>query len=357
MNKTSIHILLALAIISFSTSCSEKSGKEEKDAEKSVAAMSEIYVDTMTLVSSAFNKQVVCNGRVKAANKSDLRFSKDGITVRLNVKEGQHVGKGDVIASLDKEEARREIEKAEHELFRAKIDLDDRIIGLGYDPDADDIPKDLLQRAEVSSGYYSAKYQLESARRAFADCDLKAPYAGRIANLDAKAFQKGDKVCTLIDDSSFEVEFKVLEAELENVRMGQHVKISPFISDTKEFDGTVTAINPQVDEKGLVKITAKMRGKDNEIIDGLNVRVIAEQKLDDMFVVPKDAVVERDGYHVIFRYRDGHALWTYVDVIHSNINSFAITGCKRKETSIAEGDIVITSGNLNLADGTEVKLH
>lgn len=159
--------------------------------------MSEIYVDTMTLVSSAFNKQVVCNGRVKAANKSDLRFSKDGITVRLNVKEGQHVGKGDVIASLDKEEARREIEKAEHELFRAKIDLDDRIIGLGYDPDADDIPKDLLQRAEVSSGYYSAKYQLESAKRAFADCDLKAPMPEESPILTRRRFRKATRCARL----------------------------------------------------------------------------------------------------------------------------------------------------------------
>lgn len=357
MKKIPIYIMIALTGMAFTVSCSNKGEKKEQEAERNAAAMSEIYVDTMTLVSSPFNEQVVCNGRIKAANKSDLRFAKDGTTVQLNVREGQRVGKGDVIASLDKEECLREIEKAEHDLFRAKIDLADKIIGLGYDPDADNIPKDLLQRAEVSSGYYTAKYQLESARRALGDCDLKAPFSGRIANLDAKAFQKGDKVCTLIDDSSFEVEFKVLEAEMENVRMAQIVKISPFISESKELDGTVTAINPQVDEKGLVRITAKIKGNDSEIIDGLNVRVIAEQRLEDMFVVPKDAVVERDGYHVIFRYKDGHAQWTYVDVIHSNINSFAITGCKRKETSIAEGDIVITSGNLNLADGTEVKLR
>lgn len=357
MNKTTTYIIFAFVLMTFFFSCSDKNKKTEREAERSAAAMSEIYVDTMTLVSSTFNKQVVCNGRVKATNKSDLRFARDGITVQLNVKEGQHVCKGDVIASLDKEEYLFEIEKAEHDLFKAKIDLDDKIIGLGYDPDGSDVPKDLLQRAEVSSGYYTAKFQLERAKRALADCDLKAPYAGRIANLDAKAFQKGDKVCTLIDDSSFEVEFKVLETELGNVRIGQKVKITPFISDTKEFDGLVTAINPQVDDKGLVKITAKMSGKDNEIIDGLNVRVIAEQKLEDMFVVPKDAVVERDGYHVIFRYKDGHAQWTYVDVIHSNINSFAITGCARKETIIEEGDVVITSGNLNLADGTEVKLR
>ena len=74
------------------------------------------------------------------------------------------------------------------------------------------------------------------------------------------------------------------------------------------------------------------------------------------FVVPKDAVVERDGYHVVFMYEDGKAVWTYVDVIHSNINSYAITGCLKKETAIREGDIVITSGNLNLADGSDVRL-
>ena len=50
-------------------------------------------------------------------------------------------------------------------------------------------------------------------------------------------------------------------------------------------------------------------------------------------------------------------MWTYVDVLHSNIGSYAITGCQRKETTIKEGNIVITSGNLNLADGTEVVIN
>ena len=31
-----------------------------------------------------------------------------------------------------------------------------------------------------------------------------------------------------------------------------------------------------------------------------------------------------------------------------------MTGNARKETKIEDGDVVITSGNLNLADGTEV---
>lgn len=316
--------------------------------------MSETYVDTMRLTLSPFNRQVICNGRISAAKKSDLRFSNDGIMLQLHVKEGERVGNGQIIATLDKEKRQREVEKAEHDLLRARVELTDKLIGLGYDADMKDVPDDVRERAEVTSGYYSAKYQLEEAKRALQDCDLHAPFAGRIANLEGRTHQRSDRICTLIDDSGFDVEFKVLEAELNSVRMGQTVRISPFISEELVLDGVVTCVNPQVDEKGLVKVTAAMRGHDDKLIDGMNVRVVVEEKLDNMFVVPKDAVVERDGYHVIFCYRDGRAVWTYVDVLHSNINSFAITGCKRKETTVSDGDIVITSGNLNLADGTEV---
>jgi len=345
----SLHVMLA--------SC--HNGGKDSDSEKvanHAQSMSETYVDTMRLTVSTFNRQVVCNGRIIAREKSDLRFTNDGITLTLHVKEGQRVRKGELIATLDKEQKRREVEKAEHDLLRAKVELTDKLIGLGYDADMKGVPEDVMQRAEVTSGYYSAKYQLATACAALEECDLRAPFSGRIANLEAKAHQRSDKICTLIDDSAFDVEFKVLEAELESVSKGLTVKISPFISEELVLDGIVTNINPQVDEKGLVKVTAKMTGRNDRLIDGMNVRIVVEQRVDDMFVVPKDAVVERDGYHVIFRYKDGKAVWTYVDVLYSNINSFAITGCKRKETSISEGDIVITSGNLNLADGTEVKI-
>lgn len=354
MKKTIFYLISALSLLS---SCGRGDKETKEDTPPEVLSMSETYVDTMRLTVSPFVKQVVCNGRLSAREKSDLRFESDGITLQLHVKEGQHVAKGQLIATLDKDRRLREVEKGEHDLFRAEVDLTDKLIGLGYDADMQGVPDDVMKRAEVTSGYYSAKYQLEEARRALAACDLRAPFAGRVANLDAKTHQKSDRICTLIDDSGFDVEFKVLEAELGPVREGREVIVSPFVAEDRVFHGTVTGINPQVDEKGLVKVTARLSGRDASLIDGMNVRVTVEENVGDMFVVPKDAVVERDGYHVIFRYRDGRAVWTYVDVAHSNINSFAITGCQRKETTIEEGDIVITSGNLNLADGTEVKIR
>ncbi|MBO4606528.1 MAG: efflux RND transporter periplasmic adaptor subunit [Prevotella sp.] len=351
-------IILTIAIGCIElVSCSSKKKEAPEEMEMHQQAMSETYVDTMTLRSTTFNKQIVCNGRLRAKAKSELNFLTQGVTAEIYVKEGMNVAKGALIASLDKRERLRELEKAEKELERAKVDLVDKLIGLGYDATMKDVPQDVMKRAEVTSGYFSAQYQLQSAKKALDECNLYAPFSGRIADLEARPYQSNNKICTLIDDSQFEVEFKILEAEYENVKKGQHIKVSPFVADSLSFEGVITEINPLVDEKGLIKIMARLENKNSKLIDGMNVRIVVEEEMRNMFVVPKDAVVERDGYHVVFLYQEGHAVWTYVDVLHSNINSFAITGCQRKETTIHEGDIVITSGNLNLADDTEVKLN
>ena len=347
-----LHLLAAFILLAACTSNKEEN-KDGSGMEMHQQQMSETYVDTMVLHQTEFNKQIVCNGRLRAKAKSELNFSGQGIIAEVFVREGQHIGKGKLIATLDKQDRQRELEKAEHELQRAKVELTDKLIGLGYN-DMNAVPADVMERAEVMSGYYSAKFQLQSAKKALEECNLYAPFSGRIADLEAKRFQKNDKVCTLVDDSGFEVEFRILEAELSGVRIGQKVKVTPFVQDSIQYEGRVTEINPLVDDKGLVKIKAQLSNRGNTLLDGMNVRVIVEEKMQHMFVVPKDAVVERDGYQVVFLLEEGRAVWTYVDVVHSNISSFAITGCQRKETTIKEGDIVITSGNLNLADGTEV---
>lgn len=339
-------------------SCQKENQTKEPQMEMLGQPINETYVDTTVLRMQPFNKQIVCNGRLRAKAKSELSFLQQGVTMQICVTEGQYVAKGTLIASLDKTERLRELEKAEHELERARVELTDKLIGLGYDATLEGVPEDVMKRAEVTSGYYSAKFQLQSVRTALAECDLYAPYAGRVASVMAEPYQRNDKICTLIDDSQFEVEFSILEAELPHVEKGMKVRMSPYIEDSLEYVGAVSEINPMIDDKGLTKVAATIRNdKKGLLVDGMNVRIVVEQQVQQMFVVPKDAVVERDGYHVVFLYENGKAVWTYVDVVYSNIGSYAISGCKRKETTLNEGDVIITSGNLNLADGTPVNAN
>lgn len=334
-----------------------KDGVDDDGLQVAVREEAVIEVDTIVLRRQTFQKQVLCNGRLTAIQRAELMCPKAGEMLQsVNVRNGQRVAAGMVLAVADTRERKAAHEKAVRDLEKARVDLQDKLIGLGYDVNTDNVPAEVLHRAEVTSGYYSARFALRSAEQALQDCSLKAPFGGRIADLTARPYQRGDKFCTLIDDSFFDVEFKVLEAELVSVSTGTRVKVSPFVDGELALDGTVTEINPSVDEKGLVAVKARIKNTSDRLMDGMNVKVTIENSVADMFVVPKEAVVERDGYNVVFVYDSNthRAVWTYVDIMYGNLTSFAITGCERKNTTVGEGDIIITSGNLNLADDTEV---
>lgn len=361
MNRIDTAIIcLAIAGIIIA-SC--KSGKDkEQEAAPTEQELPVVEVDTMTLRLQTFQKQLLCNGKLAAIRKADLQCSRQGeVLQRVLVTDGQRVAKGALLCVSDTRDKQADLEKATHDLEKAKVELQDKLIGMGYSGELDNVPASVRHRAEILSGYYTAKYQLKAARKALAECELHAPFAGKIANIEARAHQPGTKFATLIDDSQFDVEFKILEAELAFVSKGVTVRVMPYsqCEVRNEECGVVTKINPTVDEKGMVKVTARMKNSSPKLIDGMNVKVIVENAVPRMFVVPKEAVVERDGYHVVFVYNKEtqRAVWTYVDILYSNITSHAITGCAKKETTIKAGDAVITTGNLNLADDTEVRIN
>lgn len=347
-------LLLGVVVLS-AIACNSEKKKEDKEVGKSEKQSPLITVDTLVLKKRTFQKQIVCNGKLRAVYKSDLSFDGSGVITEINGINGGYVKKGEVLATLDNKEALVELDKSRRAMEKANIDLQDKLIGQGYSADTAAVPAMILRNMKISSGYDNAVDQLEAAKRRLASCYLIAPFSGRVANLDAKVYDRAaNKLCTLIDDSYFDVEFSILEAEIEEVSQKQRVKIVPFINDKKIFYGDVTEINPLIDEHGQVKIRARVRNADRYLVEGMNVKIVLEREIENSFVVPKDAVVLRDGFQVVFCYRDGKAVWTYVDVVMSNIDSHVIKGSEKKQTVISEEDVVITSNNLNLADGTDV---
>lgn len=356
MKKLFLYKSMLMVICLLGTvACGDGKKTKEVSLGKSDEKTQLITVDTLVLTKRSFQKQIVCNGKLRAVVKSDLSFKGSGIITAINVRNGDRVDKGRTLAMLDTKEAEIELRKSRRAMTKANIDLVDKLIGLGYTADTTAVPTAILQNMKATSGYESAMDQLESAERQLANCYLIAPFSGRVANLDSKVYShSADKLCTLIDDSYFDVEFSVLEAEMEEVTRGLQVTVSPFINEDQRFVGEITEVNPLIDERGQIKVRAKVRNYNNCLLEGMNVKILLEREVKQQFVVPKDAVVLRDGFQVIFRYKDGKAVWTYVDVVMSNIDSHVITGNTQKQTSLSENDVVIISNNLNLADGTEV---
>jgi RND family efflux transporter MFP subunit len=270
------------------------------------------------------------------------------------VKNGQHVSRGQTLATLDKFKLENAVTTARTSLERSKLDLTDALIGQGYDPEKrSEIPDEVMRLARLRSGVAQAEVQLREAERALDEATLRAPFDGVIANLTQKAGNSPDgsqPFCRVMSSSAMEVSFSVLESELSLVHVGDAVEVKPFSAETT-YRGKVSSINPVVDKNGMVDVCATVGGSTVGLYDGMNVRVNVKREVEKALVVPKSAVVLRsNGRKVVFTYLDGKAMWNYVTTGLDNMDEYVIT------EGLTEGQEVIVSGNFNLAHEVPVKV-
>ena len=341
-------------------------GKKDKESQEDTTEMArgtfkadKNIVTVEPLALKTFNKQLICNGKLEAQSKVAVQFSAQGPIAQVNVRDGQKVQKGQILASLDKEQPRRQLEQARLAFDKAEMNLADRLLDYGYTlADTAKIPADKKRVIYINTGFIDSKMALENAERTFNQCDLKAPFSGKVASVKGHIYEQGGQFCTLIDDSRYLVRFSVLETEYGFVHVGQQVLVSPFVNNDLVIKGSIVSINPTVDQNGQIAVTAQVPGAD-ELMDGMNVRITVENSVPNQMVVPKSAVVIRDNMEVLFRIdpTNGHSLWTYVNVLMSNTMEHVVEPNKDRGADLNIGDLIITSGNLNLGDDAEVVIQ
>ncbi len=345
--------LILLCALCLAVSCKPTQGKTDEESSK-IAFREELNeVKTIKLLAGTFQKELVSNGKLRAFCKCDLNFKVSSVVKNLNVNNGTFVQKGEVLATLEDFEQKNRLKKSKQILSKAQLDLEDVLIGQGYDTkDTADIPKEVLRIAKLKSGFSAASLEYKKAQYDFEATQLLAPFAGVVANLNGRIYDRTNTskpFCTLIERKSFEVEFSVMESELSELQKGQMVRIHPFAFE-KEYIGNISQINPVIEENGLVKITAKVNNNGGKLLEGMNVRVLIQNSLPNQLVVPKSAVLLRQNKEVVFTYKEGIAIWHYVSTGQENSSSYTITD------GLEVGDEVIVDGNLNLAHEANVKV-
>lgn len=351
--------LFILPLIALTAACGQNKEVEEDTLTRLSQAVEANYVDTMTLRLTDFRRQTISNGKLVAARKSALRFNTSGTISEVRFTNGQSVRKGELIACLDPETAAIALSQAENAMRKAEIDLNDVLIGFGYgDADTSDVPAATMAIAKTRSGYADAEQNYRRALYDYEGTKITAPFDGKIASIKGRVYEgvPSESFCYVIDDSRFDVSFPLLESEIPSVRTGMEVKISPFNNPEKTYAGRITAVNPMVDEKGQIEITASVSNSDGDMMDGMNVRVLVEELIPQQQVVPKSSVVMRDNQEVLFVYQpaDSTARWVYVDILMSNSDSHVVRVNQERNAELSLGDIIITSGNLNLAHESKV---
>lgn len=351
-------ILAAVSVSSFQ-GCSWKGTRDsDNDDGKLRHEVKTNLVGTVTLERDEFRRELVANGRLSARARSSMSFSSPGVIAEINAGNGDIVTRSSVIARQDASEKLLSLESARIALAKAELDFKDVLAGQGYmSSDTSAVPESVIKMARMRSGYDAALNSLRKAELEYDGTVIRAPFSGRVADIKLKEYDMSgsDPFCILIDDSVLDVDFSILESEYTFIRKGLKVKVIPFSGEHRILYGEITAVNPTVDKNGQISVTASIEN-DGSLIDGMNVRIAVERTVPGMLVVPKSAVVIRDNEEVLFVYSKGKARWTYVNVLMSNSTEYAVEANADRGAELAEGDSVIVSGNLNLADGSEVEL-
>ena len=345
------------ALITLSACSSPQSETKEEEGVETILPMQKNEVTVMKLTKGDFHHELVSNGKITARESADLYFRTTEVVEHVWVKNGDFVRKGQKLAQLNLFKLNNALTQSKNALAQATLDMQDVLIGQGYAPDnMDAIPEDVLQLAKVKSGYDRTVAQYEAAQHDVEQATLTAPFDGVVANLFDKAYnlsKNGTAFCRILSTNGMEADFTVLESELPLIRMGDKVEVTPYASDIEAQSGHVCEINPLVDANGMVRVKARVNGGRN-LFDGMNVRVSVKRTVPNQFVVPKTAVVLRSGKQVLFTLQDSLALWNYVQTGLENMTEYTVQNADG--TELLDGTVVITTGNVNLAHESVVKV-
>ena len=156
------------------------------------------------------------SGRVKAASEASIAFRVAGQIERMNVKQGQFVRKGTVIAELDNTDYRTQLDATQAEYNRIKSEAD-RVIEL-YGKNS--VTPNEHDKAVFGLRQITAK--LESHRNAFSYTRLVAPFDGYVQKIlfDAgETVDTGMPVVSVVSTDNPEIEINIPAADF--VRLGE----------------------------------------------------------------------------------------------------------------------------------------
>lgn len=333
--------------------CTDSSSNENEESVETTLDEQKIEVTVDTLKTRIFEHELISNGNLSAEEKADLQFSTSGTLTKVFVKNGDQVKAGDIIAMIDTFTVANKYRQACEALEKAELDKQESLIGLGYKLSAlDSVPKDVMHLVCLRSGFNSTKNQYELIKHEYENAFLRSPISGTVVNLFQKPYStmESGPFCSIISDKKLEVEFSVLENELPLLNLNDKVNIYPYALPHITATGRIININPIIDNNGMVKVRASVNYQPN-LFQGMNVKISILRNAGKQWVIPKTAVVLRTNRPVVFSLSEGKAAWHYVSIGFQNATSYTITS-----ETLQENDIIIISGNENLADKTPVSV-
>lgn len=346
-------------------------------------------VETSTAVAAASSNDAAvlqATGYVVARRQATISAQIIGTLTSVSVEEGEHLEKGQVLARLDDTQYVAQLDAAQAQYAatqaqivkaRATVQQDQAdaarmgaVVARGYVSKQDAqqantlvaTDQALLDAAIKQAGAAAANVKLAQVNLGYTV--IRAPFAGVVTVKDAEVGQivspytvGGGGIATVVDMNSLEVDVDVNETYISRVEPDMPVQAVLDAYPDWEIPAHVIAIIPSADKsKATVKVRIAINQKDPRIIPQMGVRVSFLEKKDANrkplpgVLVPKSAIVQRDGKDVVFVVKDGRAERTAVTT------GADFSDLKQVTQGLSAGAEVVTTPSADLKDGEKVQV-
>lgn len=272
-----------------------------------------------------------------------------GELIDILVEEGDRVKEGQVLARLDGDRLRLEMERARANLRKLEQEYNRSI--------------ELFERGLVSSGAFEGqKYELEALRAIFRLAELEYSYTQIRAPIDGVVTRRHVRLGNVIavNEPVFQVTeldpliayIHIPEREFRRLEPGQPAELTLDAIPGQRFRATVQRISPVVDPvTGTFKVTMEVPDQGGRLKPGMFGRFnIVWDTRRDALLAPRVAIVDDDVSEAVFVVEDGKA-------VRRTVRTGYARGAQVEILSGLEGhEEIVVIGHAGLRDGASVEI-
>lgn len=343
-------ILIAIAIVGFLAYRLYSNKKKNQEQVEIVAQKNaQVAVRAASVSQEAISESFTANGTFLAQQDLNVSAEMGGQVVKIYVQEGSVVKAGQVLASIKADRVNVGLENAKAVLDNAQTQLQrfENAFKTGG------VTQQQLDQAQLQ--YKNAQANYDAAQITSADTSVRSKINGVVSKkmVEEGAFVgAGTTLFNVVNISKLKLKVAVDEAQVSTLKIGESVQVKPSVGQ-QILEGKITFIAPKSDGALKFPVEILVDNAQKNLKAGMYATAhfsVKGNENEQILTVPHSAFVGSVSQNKIFKIVEGKA---QLITVKSGRNFGDKVEIKE---GLKLGDQVVTSGQINLENGTPVKI-
>lgn len=351
MKKTLIYIVIAAVLVGLAAyKISSNKSKQEAEVAEVAKEVDKINVNVVTVQYESINTDYIANGTFLPKQEMNQSSEISGRIVSVLVKEGTRVGAGQTLATIKRDAIDVDVSQAQNNLQNAIID--NQRYENAYKTGG--VTKQQLDNSRLQLKNAQAAVRAQSVR--ISDTSIRAGISGTINKKMVEpgtVVSPGTPMFEIVNINSLKLSVLVDESQVGKIQLGQQVTINVNVLPEDSFSGRITFIAPKSDASLNFPVEIEVQNRGN-LKAGMYATAIFQTnngaETQNMLTVPATAFVNGVSSGQIFVAQNGVA--KLIKVTPGKVYGDKV----QILNGLKNGDQVITSGQINLDNGSKINI-